>query len=632
MNPPSEVKCAACGASMDEEPIEVTPLALVQEPEVEEVAPEPPTAAPPLSTAAPPLPTAAPPLHAAAPPSPTAAPPLPAAAATPTQHPAAAPPLAPATAPPHAIPAAASAHVELPADITAQVAALEQQITARPEAKGLYIKLADLFQHAGQKEAAATVLERLLGVDPSNTLAKHRIDVLRGTVHHAPPAVVGTVTRPARPARPVARPAGRGSSRRRLWIGLAALAVVVIAGSVWLLSGPSRLVAGRGPVFSLQGDRIAFFTDAAGGATLNVYDLKSGRSRTIGSASGAAFGGDAVAWSPDGRQIAFAAPREGERGEEAVFVADAESGARRELAPGSSPTWSPDGQSVGMFCQDRPRITATMSTEEGDVPTEFGEGWYGVCLVSIADGSIRRLRQGTGSRLAFSPQSPTLVLERFPEQLSEAATAGAPAGGVDEIQALADEAVAGGATNVYEGSRDLGRAIEARGLDKRGAGAVGSVVGDLFALDAVSGALTALTSDGRSSNPRWTADGRILYVHQPPGGARAELWVMSADGSGKQLFVQAPIELFDPAAVAVGGDRVVYAAPIKDVNTGLAKIMTGEEAADLHLVRPGDKATRRLKNRHAFKQRFALSADGRRLVYEANDRTTGQSELWLTKP
>jgi Tol biopolymer transport system component len=602
---------------MDEEPIEVTPLALVQEPESEEAAPEPPSAAPPLFTAAPPLFSAAPPL-------PTAAP-------APTQHPANVPHLATATAPPHATPAAAVAHVELAADVTAQVAALEAQITARPEAKGVYIKLADLYQHAGQKDAAAAVLERLLGVDPGNALAKHRIDVLRGTVHHAPPAVIGL--RPvARPARPVARPPGRGSSRRRLWIGLAALAVVVIAAGVWLLSGPSRLVAGRGPVFSLQGDRIAFFTDAAGGASLGVYDLKSGRSRTIGPASGAALGGDAVAWSPDGRQIAFAAPREGEMGEEAVFVADVESGARRELATGSSPTWSPDGLSIGMFCHERPRVMATISTEEGAIPSEFGEGWYGVCLVSIADGSIRRLHQGTGSRLAFSPQTQTLVLERFPEELPEAAAAGAPAGGDDELQALADEAVAGGATNFYEGSRDLGRAIEARGLDKRGAGAVGSVVGDLFALDAVSGALTALTSDGRSSNPRWTADGRIVYVHQPAEAPRAELWVMSVDGSGKEQFVQAPIELFDPAAVAVGGDRVVYAAPLKDVNTGLAKIMTGEEAADLYLVRHGDKAPRRLKNRHAFKQRFALSADGRRLVYEANDRKTGQSELWLTKP
>ena len=93
MNPPNVVKCTACGASMDEEPIEVTPLALVQEPEGEEGAAEPPTAAPPLPAAAPPLATAV---------------------AAPTQRPADVPHLATATAPPHATPAAAAAHVERP--------------------------------------------------------------------------------------------------------------------------------------------------------------------------------------------------------------------------------------------------------------------------------------------------------------------------------------------------------------------------------------------------------------------------------------------------------------------------------------------------------------------------------------
>ena len=174
MNPPNVVKCTACGASMDEEPIEVTPLALAQEPEAEEVAPEPP----PPRRRYPPLRHRRGRARDAAP--------------------RRVPPLPPAAAPPHATPAAAAAaHVELPADVTAQVAALEQQITARPEAKGLYIKLADLYQHAGQKDAAAAVLERLLGFDPGNALAKHRIDVLRGTVHHAPPAVIGGASRDA---------------------------------------------------------------------------------------------------------------------------------------------------------------------------------------------------------------------------------------------------------------------------------------------------------------------------------------------------------------------------------------------------------------------------------------------------
>jgi hypothetical protein len=583
---------------MDEAPVEVAPLALApQEPE-----PQPEVAAPSPGVPAPP--------------------PLPAAAAAPHAVPHAAPHAAPSGAAP------AAPHAQLPPDVAAQAAALEEQITAKPEAKGLYVKLADLYQHAGQKEAAVTVLERLLGVDPNNALAKHRIDVLRGTVHHAPPALAAALP-VTRPVRPVAHPSRR--SRRGLWIGLGALAAVLVAGGLWFLSGPTRLVAGRGPVFSPQGDRIAYVTEEAGGPALNVYDLASGRSVALGRTS--AYGpGDGVAWSPDGRQIAFTAPTEGEEGGEAVFVADAQTGARRELAAGSSPSWSPDGLSIGMFCHELPRVLATETTDEGEVPTAFGEGWSGVCLVSVADGSSRHLYQGMGSRLAFSPRSQTLVLERFPEEVPEEAVAATSGGGDDELQALADEAVAGRATNFYEGSRDLGRAAEARGLDKRGAGVVGSVLGDLFAIDADSGALSALTNDGHSSNPRWTGDGRIVYVHQPPGAQRAELWVMGADGSGKQPLVQAPIELFDASAVGVAGDRVVFTAPVKDVNAGMAKIMTGEEAADLNVVRPGDKAPRRLKNRHTFKQRFALSPDGRRIVYEANDRKTGRSELWLMKP
>jgi hypothetical protein len=594
MNPPNLAKCSACGASMDEEPIEVAPLGLAQDVEPD-TAPEPD-----LATARPEAP-AAPVPRVGAPPLPPAAP-----------QPAAAP------------------RVGLPADMTAQTGALEQQIAARPDAKGLYIKLADLYQHAGHKEAAIGVLERLLAVDPANALAKHRVDVLRGTVRHAPPPAAA-LHPIVRPARPVARSAVRGGpSRRGLFIGLGVAAAVLVAGAFWLFSGPSRLVAGRSPVFSPQGDRVAFLVDQGNSTVLSLYDLKSGNTRTIGKAS--AFGGQGPAWSPDGRQIAFEAPAEGEMGEDSVFVADAETGVPRELATGTSPTWSPDGESVGMFCHERPGITASIEADEGEVPVELGEGWSGVCLVSVADGSVRRLHEGTGTRLAFSSQGQTLVLERFPDELPGGGVAAGTSGGQDELQSLADEAVAGGATNFYEGSRDLGRAVEARGLNRTGAGGLDFVAGDLFAIDADTGAVTALTSDGRSSGPRWTADGRIVYVHQPADAARAELWVMGADGTGKQPLLKAPVELFDPAAVAVGGDRVVYAAPVKNVDTGLAQLMTGEAAADLHLVRPGDDAPRRLENRHLFKQRFTLSTDGRRLVYEATDRKTGQSELWLMKP
>jgi Tol biopolymer transport system component len=521
---------------------------------------------------------------------------------------------------------------DLPPPLASEARALEEQIAAHPQAKGLYVKLADLYQQAGKKDAAISALDRLLVIDPKNVLAKHRLDVLRGTVqHHHPPPAAPAHPRPTHAgAHAVAR---RRSSRRGLWIGLGVAAVVVVAGAVWMLSGPTRLVAGRTPVWSPQGDRVAFLTEQGGSATLSVWDLKTGRARAIGAASAYTSDGSGVAWSPDGRRIAFVAPAPGEWGEEAVFVAEVESGEKRMLAAGSSPTWAPDGQSVGMFCNERPRVTASMETDEGEIPTEVGGGWHGVCLVGIADRSVRRLQAVTGSRLAFSPQARTLVLERFPENMPEEAAGTGPTSGQDEIQSLADEAVAGRATNFYEGRRDLGRAIEARGLDKRGVEGVGSVFGDLFALDADSGAMTQLTRDGRSTSPRWTADGRLAYVHQPEGASRAELWLMGGDGSGQQRAVETAIELFDPDQVAVGPDRrVVFSSPVKNVNAGLAKVMTGDEAADLYVVRPGDTAPRRLENRHTFKQRFALSPDGRRLVYEARDGKTGQTELWLMKP
>jgi Tol biopolymer transport system component len=608
MNPPNETRCTACGASLDEAPIEVAPLTFAEEEETDTEAAETPADAAveaPQATAAPPLPTpAAPPAEAVPAPAAPASTPVP----SPTR-------------------AAAEPAADLPPALAAEVAALRGQIRARPEGRAPYLKLCEIYQHVGNKDAAVAALEELLAVDPGNALARHRIDVLRGTVQHQarPVASVHPVSRPARPA--------RRAPRRRpvaVWIGLAAALVLAVAGVLWLFSGPKRLVAGQGPVLSPRGDQIAFMTDGDP-AELRVYDFDSGKERAIGKVS--AFAGpSAYTFSPDGRKLAFVGAGE-DFGDESVFVADLESGATQHLASGSEPTFSPDGQSIAMLCQERPRVSASMVTEDGEIPTGFTEGWLGVCTVGIADGSTRRLLAGSASHLAFSPRARTIVLERPPEEWPEAPGGSVPGGGGDdELQALADEAVAGGATNFYEGSRDLGRAIEARGLDKRGAQGVGFVAGDILVLDADTGAVTALTRDGRSTSPRWTSDGRIVYVHQPPGAPQAGLWTMGADGSGQQAYGQAPVELFDPAAVAVGGDKVVFAAPIKDVNTGLARVMTGEEAADLHVLRPGDKAARRLKNRHTFKQRFSLSSDGRRLVYEVRDARTGRSELWLMKP
>ena len=67
----------------------------------------------------------------------------------------------------------------------------------------------------------------------------------------------------------------------------------------------------------------------------------------------------------------------------------------------------------------------------------------------------------------------------------------------------------------------------------------------------------------------------------------------------------------------------------------MAQLMTGETPADLHIAEVGGTTARRLTNQHSFKQRFALSPDGKRIVYEVIAETgtltdsRTRSELWM---
>ena len=65
----------------------------------------------------------------------------------------------------------------------------------------------------------------------------------------------------------------------------------------------------------------------------------------------------------------------------------------------------------------------------------------------------------------------------------------------------------------------------------------------------------------------------------------------------------------------------------------MAKIMTGESAADVHVFEIGSTSAERLENQHAFKQRYGLSPDGETLVYEVLTDVrllrAANSELWL---
>ncbi len=519
---------------------------------------------------------------------------------------------------------------ELPPQVAEKIQALEAQIAAQPKAKALYLQAAQLYADNGHRARAIEVLERCLQVDPGNALVKHKLNLLTHAGVGTASATAGLHKPQAPRFVPRAAPARRGVP---VWAWVAGGLVLLVAGvAVKVFVFPStRLVVAdtfdaTGPRWSPRGDRLAFLR---AGTDLAVHDLGKGTTETVARKVWGAF-----AWSPDGARLAYVAEPGG--AEEsgygtAVYVLDVDTKKATRVGSGTGPSWSPDGTRLALHCS-------------GELP-DFDESGDGVpvvgppagpCVVDVADGRARMLAVESARELVFAPDRPTLVYESWsadalPEAMAAAAGTGLNAHGNDEFQQFAEDAVAGGPRNVYEGSRDLGRRAEALMYDqKKAAGASGSFFGtDVFVVGDDGSNPVRLTEGGRSGGAHWTADGRILFGQD--SGSGTQLMTVNPDGSDLQPVFSKPVKVADPASAALTPDRkrIVYVAPVGVANEGVAMVLSGESAHDLFVSRVGDPAPKRLENKHAFKQRFALSPDGRRIVYEVKNGQSGKSELWL---
>jgi Tol biopolymer transport system component len=549
-----------------------------------------------------------------------------------------------------------------PPQILARVEQLEADIEKKPNANGLYLQLSQVYAEGDRRDLAVRTLERCLEHDPKNVYIRHRLSQLTGVPEApvlpappgSPPGSSAGTTKPAHPApgrlggrpptstvQPVrrpARPTPRRARRRRpsravVLGGALALGALAVGAKLLLFPGPRCVVTGSfsavGPKWSPTGKHFAFLMQEGERTQLGLYDRKTGEHRALAEVLG--FDSSAYEWSPEGDRIAYVGTGS-DAWEEAVYVLDAESGTKRYVATGRAPSWSSDGMSLLMWC------AGGGTNYDGLDAVGFGSP-AGPCRVSVADGTVTRGGRlpdevNLGWEAAVSPVLARIAFERSGP--GPGAVASGETTSLDgEFIEMVDSVAARKATNVAEGSRDLARELEARQyMERRRAGqedAASGIASDIFVVDFLGGPARRLTSDGRSRAPAWTSDGtKILYT------SGSELWMMDAEGGQRQPVVSGSPKIapYSTVALTPDGNHVLFVAAV-EANEGLAMMMTGETPADLHIARIGGSTARRLTNRHSFKQRFALSPDAKRIVYEViadtgtlTDSRT-RSELWM---
>jgi Tol biopolymer transport system component len=555
--------------------------------------------------------------------------------------------------PPPAEPAAfpAPPAFEAAPEVRAKIAALEADIAKRPQAKALYLQLVQIYLDAKRPDLAEAVLRRGLALDPANPTFRHRLGQLTGRPE-AKVAIAGVTdgaaapSRPAdrfapvalasRPPRPAPRPAPRGGRGRGRMVAIAA-ALIAVAVGVKLVVFPStrRLVAGdfraTSPVWSPTGKHLAFVLTDARASRLAVYDFKTGAHTVAGET--AAWDGAGFSWSPDGLRLAYAAPPKAGEWSGSIHVLDLATGQSKRLAPGSSPVWRAGGALLAVCDPELPEAGDGYGDES--VATTSRDFSPRYCRIDPDTGAVTRTALAADHGMTLSPLLDRVVFERYAELAGDPAAA-AP-GGDGEFQSMADAIVAGKAENVAQGTRDLGREVEARRyMEKRNAAKGAQRLpfeAEVFAADVDRGEPVRLAAPGEAAYARWTDAGdRILFAAN--GASGIEFWTMREDGSDRQAVLR-NVKVYDPASVRLSpdGKDVFFVAPV-DADAGVARMMTGEDPADLHVAPAGGGAPRRLANKHSFKHRYAVSPDGKRIAYEVLEDVKmiggeGRSEIWV---
>lgn len=158
------------------------------------------------------------------------------------------------------------------------------------------------------------------------------------------------------------------------WVTFSALA------DLWLMNVDSGELtqitddsfAEQRPVFSADGNRIAYLTDSGGSSVVWIYDRAKGQSVKLGSDLALSN----MSWSPDGKRLAgfTAIPSNPLRGQ--ITIVDIASGKQQNLyqpIPAQPISWSADGRQV---------VTGVLSR----FSTRYREGVYTLLAINVENG------------------------------------------------------------------------------------------------------------------------------------------------------------------------------------------------------------------------------------------------------
>ena len=356
--------------------------------------------------------------------------------------------------------------------------------------------------------------------------------------------------------------------------------------STWLrdmASGDTvQLENGSSPRWAPDGNWIAYFGRTDEGAGLVVATRRGGEARLIAPVGSTNHplpsSGESIAWSPDGRQIAFLSAIAGPEAEQAdgdpmiitrylfkptaaegltrfndnkrlhLFVADLATRRVRQLTDGPyyehSIDWSPKGDRI-LFVSNR----------EANPDKVFN---YDVFTVNTTTGAIARLTRTKSAEYhpVFSPDASRIAFAGTTRDLTSSETTmedthvwvmGADGTGRVEIGASIDNRQ--GAPQWSPDSRRLYFTVQDRGSVK------------LMAADAAGGAITTIIGDGGSVGSFSVGRDRLAYALATPSSP-AELYV--ADAPGKPASVLTTLN-----TALLGSRQIAEVEALSFTNDGL---------------------------------------------------------------